>query len=186
MAFSVPPLQLTEHPTLAHYGRSPFRKVYLRRVLYPTFPNWPSAVYPAVLENRGVIVTFQTIPFWPHALPFSHPRSRGEAWFPGPEGEIVNLRVTPNRIRVQTDGQAGTLVFNPTVDPGWRVRGDSVLTPFSERGLLAVELPAGLRELELAYRPRAFLLGSAISGLALLIGLGMLLLPTRKADTPPA
>ena len=179
VAFSIPPLHLTEHPEMTHYWRSPYLQVYRRRALYPTFPNWPSAVYPAVLENRGVIATFQTIPFRPHALPFSHPLYRGEAWFREPGLEIRSLRVTPNRVRAETGGKAGTLVFNTNFDAGWIVRGKSDLAPFSEGGLLAVKLPPGVRVVELAYRPTVFLVGSAISGLTWLIVVGVLFLPAR-------
>ena len=94
------------------------------------------------------------------------------------------MRVTPNRIRVETGGQPGTLVFNTNFDPGWIVRGDSLLAPFSEGGLLAVELPAGARELELAYRPTAFLVGSAITGISLLLVVAVLFGPARLLASP--
>jgi hypothetical protein len=177
VAFSVPPLAPSARGDLTHYEESPYLTAYRERAVYPVFDNWPGAAYPALLENRGVIDTYDTIPFQPRALAASNRDYRGEAWFRETGGRIESLRVTPNRIRVETDGHAGTLVFNVNFDPGWTVAGDGVSAPRSAQGLLAVAVPGGVSALELRYRPRSFRRGAAVSGLTLL---GLLVVWTRS------
>lgn len=63
VAFSVPPLEVQTNDSFRQYFKSPYNIEYRKRALYKTFPNWPSAAFPAVLENRGVINNYRTIPF---------------------------------------------------------------------------------------------------------------------------
>jgi hypothetical protein len=174
VAFSVPPLAVEKKEDFRSYLRSPYLEVYRRHALYPTFGNWPSALFPAVLENRGVIANYRTTPFPSHAIPFEHPAYRGEAWFREEAARVERLVLTPNRVSVTTNGAAGTLVVNRNHDDGWKSVGAAPVTVSNEAGLIAVRLAPGERQVELAYRPRSFAIGAAVSLASLAVWLGLL------------
>jgi len=185
VAFSIPPFA-TEPPGefRQHYAYSPFIARYQNTALYPVHPNWPSGSYPAVLENRGVRWAFKTIPFPSHALAFEEAGYAGEARFESGDGRVAALTLTPNRIRVSTEGAGGVLRLNVNHDPGWKiVSGDSSSLAELD-GLIGVNVPPGPNTFELAYRPTSFALGTGISVLTLLFVAGALR-KGRAQETSP-
>jgi uncharacterized membrane protein YfhO len=64
----------------------------------------------------------------------------------------------------------GYLVLADTYYPGWRafVDGHPAQVWRANYGFRAVAVDAGEHEIEFQYRPRSFVLGAAISGVALL------------------
>ena len=154
-----------------HYLNSPYFEKYEQRALYKIFPHWPSAAFPAVLENRGVIDNFSTIEFTSYAFPFEHPWYRGESWIKGEKGRITRLKITPNRIWVETNGLGEILFINQNYDSGWKARGEKPLKIFSIKGTIAIELPPGQKRIELVYLPDSFRWGAFISLAALFITL---------------
>jgi hypothetical protein len=172
-AFSIPPLAVGLPGEFRNYAHSPYLAEYRRAELYPTFANWPSATYPAVLENRGVLDAYRpTIPFPTHAVPEADPAFRGTVWSPDPAAEVVGFDWTPNRLRIETNGQARLLVVNQNYDPGWMVAAGWPTRTVD--GLLAVSLPPGRSEVTLVYMPHAFWRGALVSltTLALVVLLG--------------
>jgi hypothetical protein len=184
VAFSIPPIAVQRKEGFQSHLHSPFLDLYRRRALYPTFENWPSALFPAVLENRGVIANYRTTPFPSYAIPFEHPSYRGEAWFREEGGRVESLRLTPNRISVVTNGVAGTLLVNRNYDDGWRGVGPSPVSVVNAGGLIAVRLGYGESQIELTYRPHSFAIGAWVSLASLAVWLGLLCLrgPIRFAE----
>jgi uncharacterized membrane protein YfhO len=169
VAFSVPPLETQPRGDLTqHYAYSPFIARYQEAALYPVHPNWPSGSYPAVLENRGVRWAFKTVPFPSHALSREDAGYRGEAFFDAAGAKVNRSDLTPNRVRVETEGSGGLLRLNINYDPGWKSVGDVSLSVAEFDGTLAVSIPEGAQEVVLAYRPTSFYAGAAVSFVTLL------------------
>jgi hypothetical protein len=106
---------------------------------------------------------------------YTNPAARPRAWIetraaPGWR-RILTEEWTPNRIRIAADGP-GRLVLSELAYPGWRVEvdGDPAVLQ-TEGGLFrAVDLPAGVHEVQFTLRPASLLAGlgiTLISGLAL-------------------
>jgi len=185
VAFSIPPLELEAKQGFStHYAYSPFIARYREAALYDVHPNWPSGSFPAVLENRGVRWPFKTIPFPSHALSSEDMAYRGEVWVERGKGRIEALSMTPNRIRIATDGGAALVRVNVNHDPVWRVAGTAPVSLAELDGTLAVNIPKGRREIELIYRPRSFMLGSAVS-LVSLSAVALVIARNRFRKSPP-
>lgn len=165
VAFSVPPFETEARAAefRNHYAYSPFIERYRAAALYPTHPNWPSGSFPAVLENRGVRWAFKTVPFPSYALSREDAEYRGEVYVASGEGRIEAVAQTPNRYLIGMDGGPALLRVNTNADPGWQVRSESDLQLAELDGTLALNVPAGTRELEIYYRPASFVYGVGIS-----------------------
>jgi len=164
-----------ERGEFKQYQNSPYRKLYEENTLYETYPNWPSCAYPCALENRGVIGNYRTIPFESYAIPAESEYYRGEAWIKEMQGKIMEQEITPNKIRIKTNGLGRNLVINQNFQPGWR----SEARVFSMNGRLAVALSPGQTEVELTFRPATFLWGSLISLASLALTLYVMIRGTR-------
>ena len=136
-------------------------------VVSPDFHNVSgiaSAMYRFPRVNRGSLSCFEESP-----LPIS-PALNAHLGIDDQErpadptvGSVKRVRWTPNRIALHVDFDApGRVVVNQNHDRHWRA---SVGRVVSDRGRLAVDVPAGARALELVYWPRSLTLGLAISGL---------------------
>ena len=160
VAFSIPPVKVEKEKDFKQYMFSPFFETYKKTVLYELYDHWICADYPAVLQNRGVIESYRTIPFLSYAIPFDFQTYRGEAWFEVGGGRVRSVRITPNRIRVETNARGGLLVINQNYDPGWKAElpHRSIVTTF--QGLLAVELPPSRSDAVLIYRPASVIKGA--------------------------
>jgi uncharacterized membrane protein YfhO len=185
VAFSIPPLEIQTSDSFRHYLKSPYLIEYKKQVLYKTFPNWLSAAFPGVLENRGVINNYRTIPFSSNTIPFEHPRYRGESWFLGEKGRVKKCEITPNKILVETNGHGKILIINMNYDPGWKTRGETALKVFPLRGIIAVELQPGQKKCELAYLPKSFFWGAIISMISLLVIFCLYFMPAKKRIYSP-
>lgn len=150
-----------------YYAKSPYLDTYKATALYPTFPNWVGAAYPAMLENRGVMETYRTIHSEAFALPFTHENYKGEAVINGRQGEVLNLERTPNRITVHTNGKGNLLFINQNFDKDWECTAPEGATITEGNGLITVKLIPGQTEYVLVYRPGSFFLGAAVSLLTL-------------------
>lgn len=98
----------------------------------------------------------------------------------------------PGRIDFERDGNtwridadmegAGWVVASETAWPGWRARtavGEDLPLAFANRAFVAFHLPAGRHRVELAYRPRSFVIGRALTFAGLTAGILMALLAWR-------
>jgi hypothetical protein len=124
---------------------------------------------------------------------------RREAALPYPQGRlsdapagtvVVDDVATARGERVRlAGGPSGTLTFARLAWPGYTARCDGVDVPVRQgpAGLLTVGVPAGARELELAWSPPAFgpSLASALLGALLALGLAITR-GARRRRTPTA
>ncbi len=78
-------------------------------------------------------------------------------------GSVTQTRWTPNRLSYEVNAAEPTsIVINQTMYPGWRLaRGNGLVYP--ERGLIAVRVPAGRQEIELAFTPHHIRAASAVA-----------------------
>jgi hypothetical protein len=94
-----------------------------------------------------------------------------------------------DRVRIEADlGRDGFVVLADGYDPGWRAGVDGRDVPLlrANYAFRAVAVPAGRHVVELLYRPRAVLLGLALSAVSLVTALTFLAWPRRPAFNPPA
>jgi hypothetical protein len=87
-------------------------------------------------------------------------------------GSVVASNRTTTRVwadvRMQ---QSGLVLFNQNAADGWRSAQGEVV---NSRGLLAVQVPAGARRVEVSYRPAGLLLSVALSLVGLCVTLALL------------
>jgi hypothetical protein len=91
---------------------------------------------------------------------------RGEYYLLG-VGTVRQTLWTPNRLRYEVDVPAATsLIVNQNYYPGWRLaRGEGQL--YAEKGLIAVRVPPGRRQIEVVYAPQHILLAFGVTMAAL-------------------
>ncbi|MBW2245265.1 MAG: hypothetical protein JRH01_25120 [Deltaproteobacteria bacterium] len=180
VAYAVPPMEIERSAHFRHYDLSPYRETYQSTALYPLWPNVPTAVFPAVLENAGV--AREGFPLtWPHrAFSFDHANYPGAEIFSiGPGSELVSSSISPNRISFSVRGEGGRVVINQNFWPGWQVVSGEARLVYSHQDLLGVLLPAGEQTLVLEFRPASFRIGASLT-LATVFGFGGLVVWNRK------
>jgi hypothetical protein len=106
---------------------------------------------------------------------------------PGEPSAVDVVRYTPEEIVLQADlSAAGWLVLGEWHYPGWRawVDGEEGNVLRADYGLRAVPLEAGQHEVVLRFRPASVYLGGGVSGLTLvlLIGVGLWLAKRQRVD----
>ncbi|MGB8296592.1 MAG: hypothetical protein WCG85_14285, partial [Polyangia bacterium] len=92
-------------------------------------------------------------------------------------------------LEVQAAGPAASFIaVNQTWDPGWRARVDGILTPVvrTDVSLSGVLVPAGQRRVEFEYFDDALATGLAMSVVAAVACLAMVLLARRRRSARPA
>ncbi len=91
--------------------------------------------------------------------------------------------IEPNRILVENpSGRGGRLLIAQNAFPGWIVAigGRAIpLVPATDFSAMA-EIPAGAEEFAILYRPFSFRIGAYLSGIALTVWIGLLLLSIRR------
>jgi hypothetical protein len=100
-------------------------------------------------------------------------------------GTVDVQAYTPGAIRLQTTAtRPALLVVAETLAPGWRATLDGQAVPIWRANYLSqgVVVPAGTHTVELHYLPDSVLIGAAISGLALVIGLGLIVITRRRQN----
>ena len=103
-------------------------------------------------------------------LGYNEPGYRGDYYLLD-AGKVTETLWTPNRLSYDVSAnEATSLVINQTLYPGWHLARGSGLV-YSEKGLIAVRVPSGRQEIELAYTPQHLVLASvsALLALAMLI-----------------
>jgi hypothetical protein len=108
---------------------------------------------------------------------------QGEQFMEG-AGSVTLQRWTPNRLFLQVEAPEPTvLVINQNYDGPWML-AQGTGEVFSERGRLAVRLPAGPQELVLAYQSGFVEAGLALFALGVLGIAALAVLERRKAASP--
>jgi hypothetical protein len=113
------------------------------------------------------------------------PAARAASAGGGSASRVISLHEGWNRRTIDlVAAQPGYLVLAYTYYPGWNatVDGEPAEILRADYTLLALPVEAGQHRVELSYRPLSFILGAAISGLAVLAMIGLLLRakPLRK------
>jgi hypothetical protein len=138
------------------------------------------AMYMASNSNLGVTVACNdSIPHKFNVHGYEDADYRGEQYLLG-AGDLSLTKWTPNALGFEVDAPSPTvLVVNQNYDPDWQVvngRGEV----FNNAGLIAVHIPAGHQQLELAFRSRAFWIGLALT-LTTLLALLVLCFTERRS-----
>ena len=135
--------------------------------------------YLPMLQNRGVVDAYETIPIGSHARAVSDKDYRGEYHLLG-EGKVSLLEWGPNRFRYHVAlPKDDRLVINQNFWPGWRTSRGNLIP---HEGLLAVDLPSGSYDVTVRYLPRSFCTGVLIF-LLTATGMVVALLVGRKRPT---
>lgn len=102
---------------------------------------------------------------------------------PGPDDEVEIVSYTSERVEIRTlTAERALLVLTDTAYPGWIATVDGAATPIYTTNYLfrGVPLPAGEHRVLFEYRPTSWRWGMSLSGLGLLIVIGLLVLPIRR------
>ena len=182
-AFAVPPIPVERRAERVQYGHSPWTAVYAERVTVPVRPAWPSAAFPAILENAGVIHTYDDLFHHRSAIPFDAPHYPGaEVFAVRGTSEVRAFTLSPNRVQALVEGGGGRIAANQNFHAGWKVQAPEGARLGVHRGLLAVDVPPGRHEIVLAFAPASFRIGAAISALAWFVVLGWRWYTTRPTS----
>lgn len=174
VAAAVPPIEVTPRADFVHRANSPHLATYERSAIRPIWPNWPTASFPSIRENVGILYEFWPL-IWPKApLAFDHPRYPGaEAVGLRPGVEVRDVEITPNRITVRVSGPGKTVVVNQNYHAGWKV-AEGALGVVPHLGRIAVAgVPPGESSFTLVFQPLTFRIGAGVSlaaALGLLVG----------------
>ncbi|UCD27474.1 MAG: YfhO family protein [Planctomycetota bacterium] len=109
-----------------------------------------------------------------------------EAIPPVGQGVVSYNRVSGNDLCVQVDASTeGFIVFNESYDPGWRATIDGKYVDICRVNAVCqgVFLPAGGHQVRFLYYPRGIVIGSGITGLAILIIAGIFFATWRRNQT---
>lgn len=86
-------------------------------------------------------------------------------------GFVSYTRAAGHHLKVRTDSQTEQLlVFNESYDQGWKALMDGIAVPVLRANAVCqgVYLPAGRHEVQFLYRPTGLILGSTVSGAAIM------------------
>jgi uncharacterized membrane protein YfhO len=98
-----------------------------------------------------------------------------------PSLEVSVREPRPERVIIDaTSDRDCLLVLNERHDPGWRVRVDGKRSPLLsvDTVLMGTPLPKGKHRVEFHYQPWSFIVGRAISAIALLAALALMIAGT--------
>ena len=99
------------------------------------------------------------------------------------QGNAEILQYTPDRVIIKTQGNANSLLFlSDTYYPGWNVYIDGKQSKIylADYTFRAVALPKGNHTVEFIYEPLSFKIGILLSGIGVLLGIGIGFLLKRK------
>ncbi|MBS0278129.1 MAG: hypothetical protein JSR81_10935 [Proteobacteria bacterium] len=97
-----------------------------------------------------------------------------------------NVRITrrgPDRVTIAADmGCRGMVILADSYFPGWRLTVDGQPSPMFEAygALRGIVVERGAHTVDMIYRPRSILWGAALSGLGLMLTLGLVLVSRRS------
>ena len=89
------------------------------------------------------------------------------------------IRTMPIRTRIAS--APGYVLLSDAWYPGWTARLDGAAAPIHRADLIfrAVQVDAGTHQIVLEYRPTTFYVGAAVSALAALVLIGIVLMSRR-------
>jgi hypothetical protein len=151
-----------------------FRQGGVARYAYPESVSH-SAMYPALLANRGTIDSYDIVGVARGAVRDSADAAyRGEAYLAEGGGGARVESFSPNRISVAVEtNRRDMLVLNQNFHRGWRVVTGGVTAPaIAHQGLIASPVDQGSRTVTFFFRPKSFVYGLLLT----LLGLAALLL----------
>jgi hypothetical protein len=112
---------------------------------------------------------------------FNQERYRGEYYLLD-AGTVTQTRWSPNRLSYEVNAsQPTSVMINQLLYPGWHlVRGNGLIYP--ENGLIAVRVPSGRQEIELAYTPHHIVMAYASALYALVALIAVWWIESRSAS----
>ena len=118
---------------------------------------------------------------------YSMTDSRGRlSWLPGSETSTAEItEYTANRVTATVESTEGGRVVLTDLDyPGWEVSvdGQAAETVRVEGMYRGVDVPAGSHQVAWVYRPMSLIWGAALSGVSLLLCLGVCLVGRRRFE----
>jgi Bacterial membrane protein YfhO len=131
-------------------------------------------------EGSGDITVWENKAAAPRAWLVTNAPPAGESVedvTPSGEQNLQIVAYNPNEIVVNANpSHDGYLVLSEVYAPGWRATVDGKNEPVlrADRLFRAIPLQAGSHQVHIAYEPMSFQLGAIISGMTLLIVLGLL------------
>ncbi len=121
------------------------------------------------------------------ALVVSEPGDSFQAG-PGPAGQVTVLEDENTRLVLQVaSSRTSLLVISQPYAPGWRATLDGAEVPLRPafNSLAALTVPAGDHAIVLSYTPPGWVVGIALTVIALLIAIGLSVAPAlRQSDRP--
>jgi hypothetical protein len=144
----------------------------------------------AFLAHRVLVATTDDAVYDPLAAPDFSPTSTVvllAGAVTGAAGDLDQVQVVQDGsglLALDTSSQgAGVLVASESYYPGWQVSVDGQPAPLlrADGALLAVSVPAGQHQVRFAFQPRVLAWGAGLSGLSLLVALGLLIFDWRRS-----
>jgi len=100
----------------------------------------------------------------------------------GAPSEVTSSRIADNSVEAEVSGEAAALVVvSQNLADGWTAQVDGRQVPMVavDGALMGVFVPPGRHTVVLRYLPRSFVVGSAVSGVALLVAVMAVAVPRR-------
>ncbi len=164
-----------EPPKNLQTGNTDFIQVYTSAPYVSQYPN--------LLQNLGTVNCYERLHLSTRALPQfvdgePYPQFIGNAYIAETNQSINLSYFSPNKAAADLSSarisQASTLVLNQNYYPGWKASNGREK---SYKGLLAAEVTPDDKLVEFSYEPRSFSIGAAVSAIALLLSLLILIKP---------
>ncbi len=133
-----------------------------------------SSMYPALLNNSGVINNYEVISVERGDVKtVSDVDYKGEVYFLNSNNRIESFDFSPNILKIKVNVKENDrLVINQNYYRGWKGKIGSKklnISPFS--GLISTNLSKGEYLVELFYMPNSFIIGAILSGISIIFGL---------------
>ena len=144
----------------------------------------PNRMYAAFLANRGTIKAAWLSAYREGRGIMTSDGATQEWYSPNDRVNVISRRFSPNRISFDLQTAAGgQLMISQGFDPGWHRSDGKDVKSYSE--LVAFDVNAGEKQVEIYYSPAYFTLGLVISILSILAALGgALIWKQRLRDKP--
>jgi hypothetical protein len=167
-AFPIPPLEVERADEFVQ--KRSFSLYGPEGVVPPESPflSSGSGLYPALLSNQGSTFGYRVLPARSRAESVDSDKYQGEVFVQQTTGLAKIEAWSPNRIRVSlaVDGP-GFVVVNQNWDEGWKTVDGRPTRALADK--LTVRVEPEDTEVELYYRPTSFVVGAAITGVAILL-----------------
>lgn len=157
--FTIKPPEIKKH--------AEFKQRYRDLILFPGESR--SSMCFTLSSNSGIINSYEVVNVKAGKIAAEGENDyRGEAYLSGNNGEINLIKHTPGYIEVQVNAlKPDLLVVNQNFYPGWKVKGLESSKAEPDKGLISAKVPVGKYKVVFYYFPDSFVIGLALTVLAL-------------------